>query len=93
MLGLLIVRAPARVASAEASRLLARLRQTRSTMLVLGEWPQSESQIRVVSSSWTGLGAGHGHLADRHLELEVRQGQNAGAPRRSRLRVPAAISP
>lgn len=93
VLGLVIVRAPERVTSAEASRLVARLRQTRSTMLVLGEWPQSEAQIRVVSSSWSGLGDGHGYLADRHLELEVRQGQGAGAPRRSRLRVPAAATP
>jgi hypothetical protein len=93
VLGLVIVRAPARITSAEASRLLARLRQTRSTMLVLGEWPQSESQIRVVSSTWTGLGDGYGHLADRHLELEVRQGQSAGPPRRSRLRVPAEMMP
>ncbi|SMG32697.1 hypothetical protein [Agreia pratensis] len=93
VLGLVIVRAPARVTSAEASRLVARLRQTRSTMLVLGEWPQPESQIRVVSSTWTGLGDGYGHLTDRHLELEVRQGQSAGPPRRSRLRVPAATLP
>lgn len=90
VLGLVIVRAPARVSPAESSRLAARLRQTRSTMIVLGEWPQAESELRVVSSSWTGLGDGHGHLTDRRLELEVRQGQGAGAPRRSQLHVPAA---
>lgn len=89
VLGLVIVRAPKRVSASDSSRLTARLRQTRSTMLVLGDWPQSESEIRVVASSWTGLGAGHGHLTDRHLELEVRQGQGAGAPRRSQLPVPA----
>jgi hypothetical protein len=89
VLGLVIVTAPRRVSDSEASRLAARLRQTRSTMIVLGDWPQSESQIRVVSSSWTGLGEGHGLLVDRHLDVEVRQGQGAGAPRRSRLHVPA----
>jgi hypothetical protein len=89
VLGLVIVRAPARVSPSDTSRLAARLRQTRSTVLVLGAWPQSECDIRVVSSSWTGLGAGDGHLAERHLELEVRQGQGTGAPRRSHLHVPA----
>jgi hypothetical protein len=89
VLGLLIVRAPRHVPAADASRLAARLRQTRSTMLVLGDWPQAESQIRVVSSSWSGLGDGHGHLADRRLELDVRQGQGAGAPRHAQLNIPA----
>ncbi|KQP57880.1 hypothetical protein [Agreia sp. Leaf283] len=89
VLGLVIVRPPTRVSASESSRLSARLRQARSTMLVLGDWPQSESEITVVSSSWTGLGDGHGHLADRRLDVEVRQGQRAGAPRRSQLRIPA----
>jgi hypothetical protein len=85
VLGLVIVTAPRRVSDSEASRLAARLRQTRSTVIVLGDWPQPESRISVVASSWTGLGDGHGILVDRHLELEVRQGQGAGVPRRSRL--------
>jgi hypothetical protein len=85
VLGLVIVTTPRRVSDTEASRLTARLRQTRSTVIVLGDWPQPESRISVAASSWTGLGDGHGILIDRHIEVEVRQGQGAGVPRRSRL--------
>jgi hypothetical protein len=93
VLGLVIVAAPRRVSDADASRLVARLRQTRSTMIVLGDWPQSETQISAVSSSWMGLGDGYGLLVDRHLDVEVRHGQGAGAPRRTRLHLPAGSTP
>jgi hypothetical protein len=89
VLALMIVRAPRRVSPAESSRLAARLRQTRSTMLVLGDWPQAESRLSLVSTTWTGLGDGHGTLADRTLDIEVRHGQGLGTPRRSQVSIPA----
>jgi hypothetical protein len=89
VLGLVIARAPKRVAASDSSRLAARLRQTRSTMLVLGDWPQPEAELRIVSSTWTGLGDGHGLLIDRQLEIEVRGAGGGGTARRLPIRIPA----
>jgi len=88
VLGVVIARAPSRVAPAEASRLGARLRQRGSTLVVLGEWPGADATLTVVGSNWRGLGTGYGYLSTRRLEVEARGRNGMHRPRRARLTFP-----
>lgn len=71
VLTLVVLRSPARISDAAASRLAARLRQRGATLVALGEWPQSEAQLRVTESSWSGIGSGHGCLRGRQVTVAV----------------------
>ncbi|WP_174775112.1 hypothetical protein [Cryobacterium glucosi] len=83
VLPVVAVRPTRRVSEAEASRLAARLRQRGCTLLVAGDWPQAEARLSVRSSTWTGLGDGHGHLTGR--EVTVAASARSGAPRTARM--------
>lgn len=54
----------------EAERIAARLREHGSTLIVLGDWPRTESALRVTDSRWVGLGRGEGMLTGRDLSVE-----------------------
>lgn len=72
VLNVVLVQPPARpVRDAEASRLASRLRQRGATLIVLGPWQQAEAVLQVVSSRWSGLGAGYGYLAGREAVVAV----------------------
>jgi hypothetical protein len=71
VLTLVVLRPPARVPDAAASRLAARLRQRGATLVTLGDWPQTEAQLRVTESRWSGIGAGHGVLRGRQVTVSV----------------------
>ena len=71
VLNVVLVRPPAAARDTDASRLASRLRQRGATLVVQGPWQQAEAVLEVVSSSWHGLGAGHGYLAGRDAEVEV----------------------
>lgn len=73
-----------RVGEAEAARLAARLRQRRTVLLVCGAWPRVDARLGVASSSWTGVGEGHGYLASRELTVAA-QSRSWGRERRARL--------
>ncbi|MBF4512635.1 hypothetical protein ITJ66_09060 [Plantibacter sp. VKM Ac-2885] len=87
--GVLITAPPGRIAPSDAARLAARLRQREAALIVLGSWPQSDATLRVTESSWSGLGAGHGHLRHRRLTVSSMLGQGAaGRPRTAHLTLP-----
>lgn len=89
--GVLIAAAPERIAPSDAARLAARLRQREAALIVLGPWPQSDATLRVTTSSWSGLGDGHGHLARRQVSVSSLLGQGAsGRPRTAHLSLPLA---
>ena len=54
----------------DVERISARLRDHGAALIVAGDWPRIESTLRVTASSWTGLGEGHGLLADRVLTVQ-----------------------
>ncbi|QXQ14476.1 hypothetical protein [Skermania piniformis] len=86
VLPLVLLSAPRTVADGDVGRLVARLRQRSATLLVLDDrdaWPRPEARLAVVQSSWSGLGAGHGHLTGQ--ELVVAAYGKWGAPRLTRL--------
>lgn len=68
------------VGDAEASRLAARLRQRGAVLLVSGRWPRADARVGVASSTWAGLGDGHGYLSHRRLSVAV-QSRSWGTPR------------
>lgn len=84
VLGLVVARSPERTSPAETSRLVARLRQRGSTLIVLGEWPGADARLRVVGSTWSGLGNGYGHLSGRQLEVQT---ESRSGARHTRLDV------
>lgn len=62
---------PERVSAGEVSRLLARLRSSGSTLVVLGDWPRAAATLTGRITHWDGLYAGHGHLSGGRLLLEA----------------------
>jgi hypothetical protein len=87
-LPLVVVRPPGRVGEAEAARLGARLRQREGVLVSCGSWPRPEATMTVDDSSWLGLGAGHGHLTARRVEVLVTGRGKALRPRRASLWLP-----
>lgn len=81
------VRTAGRVTDAEASRLQARLRDRGAALLVQGPWPQAEAVLEVADSHWSGLGQGHGYLAEREVTVSVRARRGAAA-RQARMLLP-----
>ncbi|GAA1727475.1 hypothetical protein [Aeromicrobium alkaliterrae] len=71
-LALVVVRPPARVPQRDAARLAARLRTRQCVLVVWGEWPRCDGRLSLVSSHWSGVGHGHGHLRSRRAVIEAR---------------------
>jgi hypothetical protein len=80
VVGVVVVRAPAKVSEREASRLSARLRQRGGILISWGDWPRPEARLTMRDIEWDGLGRGHGHLRARRATVDVRRGT---APARS----------
>jgi hypothetical protein len=96
VLGVVVLKPPARTADGRArvsdgniSRLAARLRQRGSTLIVAGSWPQGEAMLSLSESSWSGIGAGYGHLSAREVTVTVST-RLGGRPRSARMWLPDA---
>jgi len=80
-----LARPPAHVKAADARRLTARARERGAVLVVtggVGGWPESaEVQLTVTSSTWEGVGQGHGRLRSRRVEV-VAGGRGAAARER-----------
>jgi hypothetical protein len=79
VLGIVLVRPPARVSEGDAARLVARLRQRGSILVALpmrggDDWPRCDARLGLTDVEWVGLGDGHGHLRARQATVEVRRG-------------------
>jgi hypothetical protein len=91
VLGIVMVRPPARVSEGDAARLSARLRQRGSILVALptregDHWPRCDARLGLGDVDWVGLGSGHGHLRARQATVEVRRG--VGPPSSARLWLP-----
>ena len=87
-----------RVRAADARRLAARARERGSVLVAVGgdavAGPPAvgldvDLRLVAVGGRWSGLGAGHGHLRARRLEVEVVGRRRAARPRRAALWLPA----
>ena len=81
VLTVVLVRPPLPPSDGSVSRLMARLRERGTTLIVLGQWPGAEARLRVRRSQWGGLGDGHGHLTSRQLTVDV-EGRTGSARER-----------
>ena len=88
VLPVVAVRPGGRASDGDVSRLAARLRDRGAVLLVQGPWAQAEASITVDAPEWTGLGAGHGYLAERELTVTVAS-RRTPVPRRGRMLLPA----
>ncbi|MGN6414121.1 hypothetical protein [Flexivirga sp.] len=66
---LVVATAPEHLSGGEVSRLLARLRTSGSTLVVLGDWPRAAAALTGRITRWDGLYDGHGHLSGGVLRL------------------------
>jgi hypothetical protein len=90
VVSVVLVKPSSPVTEHQAERLRSRLRQKDAALICWGSWPRCDATVSVLTSSWTGLGQGHGHLRGREVEVSVRRG---GAPvRRTSLWLPGVDS-
>jgi hypothetical protein len=89
-LSVVVVRPPRQASEASRARLSARLRKRGTTMVVLGNWPQSEAVLSIAESVWAGIGDGHGHLQEREATVTVTS-RVSGRPRSERIRLAGSI--
>ena len=83
---------PGRARPGVARRLAARARERRCALVVLsrhGPWPEApDLHLAVTAGAWRGVGAGHGHLRGRQVELRVAGRGVAARPREASLWLP-----
>ena len=77
-----LVRPPVAVSDRQAERIKSRLRQKDAALICWGDWPRCEARLSLQSSTWTGLGRGHGHLTGQRVQVELSRGS---APPRTHL--------
>jgi len=93
VLPLVVVRPERAVGDAETARLGARLRQSGCTLIVAGAWSQTEADLRVTGTRWSGLGAGHGYLSGRDLTVQVSGRNDRGRKRSEQVHLPEILAP
>ena len=88
----ILLRPPQHASHTEARRLAARARERRSTLLLLGTWPQQvDLDLRVERSVWSGLHHGYGRLTEQECTIAVRGRGAAARERRATVRLPLAL--
>ncbi|WP_181408940.1 hypothetical protein [Schumannella soli] len=95
VVSIVLVRPPlregrARVGETAATRLASRLRQREAVLLAMDDWPRAEARLAVTDASWSGVGAGFGHLSGRQVTVTSAAQAWAGRERSRRLWLPAA---
>jgi hypothetical protein len=83
-----LVRPPAGVSDRQAERIKSRLRQKDAALICWGEWPRCEARLSLQSSTWIGLGRGHGHLTGQRVRVEL--SHSSAPPRTVELWLPGA---
>ena len=71
VVAVVISRPVGRVGETQAAKVSARLRQRGAVLIVDGDWPRAAVRLRTLGNEWGGLGAGHGHLVDREMRLQI----------------------
>ncbi len=95
---LVVVGITRRVRAAEVRRLTARARERGAVIVVLGAaargavaWPEApDLRLTATASRWHGLGAGHGHLRSRTIEVLAEGRRSFSRPRRGEIVMPLA---
>jgi len=91
VLGVVVLRPPARVDPKSAAVLDARLRKRSSVLVVWGDWPRCEARLSLEDARWAGPDHGHGRLRARRVRVVVRRG--TAPPVRADLALPGEGAP
>ena len=83
-----VVHPPARASQGDMRRLTARARERSAVLLVAGEWEGASVGLAVTRQCWHGLGAGHGFLQTREVEVQSLGRGAAARPQRVRVWLP-----
>ncbi|HVE98608.1 MAG TPA: hypothetical protein VNA12_05450 [Mycobacteriales bacterium] len=83
-----LVRPAGRRQEADVRRLAARIREREAVVVALGGWDGADVRLTVARSRWEGLGAGHGHLRARRVEVQATGRGAAARPRSTVLWLP-----
>lgn len=82
---------------AMARRLVARVRERRSVLVVVAGrsgWPEPpDVHLRVSDMRWNGVGAGEGYLCERRMTVTATGRRSSTRPRRQHLWLPSATGP
>ena len=90
-LDVVLLHPPGRVQAVDARRLTARARERGAVLVVVGgHWEGADVRLAVQSSSWDGLGQGHGRLRARRVEVTAEGRGAAARPRCVALWLPGA---
>lgn len=79
---LVLLRPPSRPSGQLRRKLEAAARRFGSVLLVAGEWDGAQARLLAARQEWTGIGAGHGRLRARKVEV-IADGRGAGTRPRS----------
>ncbi len=71
-----------------ARKLCGRVRERDAVLVAVGDWPDSDVSLHGTASTWHGIGAGHGHLAARTIDVAVTGRRAASRPRHMTLWLP-----
>jgi len=85
---LVIVHPPARAGQGDMRRLSARARERSAVLLVAGAWEGAMVGLSITGSKWQGLGAGHGYLRARQVEVQALGRGSAARPQRVKVWLP-----
>jgi hypothetical protein len=75
---LVLIRPPARPAAHVQRHIEAALRRAGGVLVVAGDWPGAQARLWVAAQQWAGLGAGHGRLMGRRVQV-LANGRGAAA--------------
>ncbi|HEY3604018.1 MAG TPA: hypothetical protein VGL04_05060 [Sporichthyaceae bacterium] len=89
---LVAVRPPERFTPGDARALAGRARHHGSVLVSLGPWPGADLRLSCDDLAWAGLGAGHGRLRSRRLQVSARGRGVPGAERSVHLHLPPLTS-
>ncbi len=87
-LDVVVVRPPGSVRGSHVRRLAARARERGAVLVPVCSWEGADVCLGVTRSEWHGLGAGHGYLRSRRLEVAARGRGAADRPRQAGVWLP-----
>jgi hypothetical protein len=76
-----LLQPPSRPSAQIARRLVAHARRSGGVIVVAGDWPGAHLRLRLARSTWVGVGAGHGRLRGRLVQVVTDgRGKNGTRP-------------
>ena len=85
---LVVVHPPSGAGEGDMRRLAARARERSAVLLVAGAWEGAMVNLTVAGQRWRGLGAGHGYLRSREVEVRALGRGAAAKPRVANVWLP-----